>query len=83
MSVIIVTADFANSLCGMVTGYAALIAVMFATGMILGAAVIVKTWIDERISMIFSQITAFILAGLSVQYVIDAWPSSGLCRSRG
>ena len=72
MSVIIVTADFANSLCGMVTGYAALIAVMFATSMILRVAVIVETWIDERISMVFSRITALILAGLSVQYVIDA-----------
>ena len=83
MLVIAITADFANSLGSMVTGYAALIAVMFATTMILRAAVIVETWIDERIYMVFSRITAFILAGLSVQYVIDAWPSSGLCRSRG
>ena len=71
MSVIVVTADFASSLGSMVTGYAALIAVMVATGMILCAAVVAETWIDERISMVFSRITAIILAGLSVQYVID------------
>ena len=71
MSVIVVTADFANSLGSMVTGYAALIAVMIATGMILCAAVVAETWIDERISMVFSRITSIILAGLSVQYVID------------
>ena len=71
MSVIVVTADFASSIGSMVTGYAALIAVMVATGMILCAAVVAETWIDERISMVFSRITAIILAGLSVQYVID------------
>ena len=71
MSVIVVTADFASSLGSMVTGYAALIAVMVATGMILFAAVFAETWIDERISMVFSRITAIVLAGLSVQYVID------------
>ena len=71
MSVIVVTADFASSLGSMVTGYVALIAVMVATGMILCAAVVAETWIDERISMVFSRITAIILAGLSVQYVID------------
>ena len=71
MSVIVVTADFSSSLGSMVTGYAALIAVMVATGMILCAAVFAETWIDERISMVFSRITAIILAGLSVQYVVD------------
>jgi len=71
MSVIVVTADFASSLGSMVTGYAALIAVMVATGIILCAAVVAETWIDERISIVFSRITAIILAGLSVQYVID------------
>ena len=71
MSVIVVTADFASSLGSMVTGYAALIAVMVATGMILFAAVFAETWIDERISMVFSRITAIVLAGLSVQYVVD------------
>ena len=40
---IVVTTDFASSLGSMVTGCAALIAVMVATGMILCAAVIAKT----------------------------------------
>ena len=43
MSVIVVTADFVSSLGSMVTGYAALIAVMVATGMILCAAVVAET----------------------------------------
>ena len=83
MSVIVVTADFASSLGSMVTGYAALIAMMVATGMILCAAVVAETWIDERISMVFSRITAIILAGLSVQYVIDGLAIIDLSRSRG
>ena len=78
MSVIVVTAGFAGSIGGMVTGYAALFAVMIATGVILCAAVVAETWIDERISMVFSRITAIILAGLSVQYVIDGMVMIGL-----
>ena len=55
----------------MVTGYAALIAVMVTTGMILCTAVGAETWIDQRISMVFSRITSIILAGLSVQYFFN------------
>ena len=43
MSVIVVTADFASSLGSMLTGYAALIAVMVANGMMLCAAVVAET----------------------------------------
>ena len=70
MSVIVVTADFVSRIGTMVTGYAALIAVMVATGVILCAAVLAEIWIDERISMVFLRITAIILTGLSLQYVI-------------
>lgn len=77
MSAVVVTADFASSLGTIVTGYAALIAVMVAIGMILCATVVANTWVDDRISMVFSRITAIILAGLSVQYVIDGLTITG------
>ena len=50
---------------------------MVAIGMILCATVVANTWVDERISMVFSRITAIILAGLSVQYVIDGLTITG------
>ena len=71
MSVIVVNAGFAGTMSSMVLGYAALLAVMVATGVILTLTVIAESWLDERITMVFSRITAIILAGLSVQYVID------------
>lgn len=77
MSIIVVTSDFPSSLGSMVKGYAALIGVMITTGMILCAAVVAETSIDERISMVFSRITAITLVGLSVQYVIDGLASIG------
>ena len=64
MSVIVVTSDFPSSLGSMVKGYAALIGVMITTGTILCAAVVAETSIDERISMVFSRITAITLVGL-------------------
>ena len=81
MSVIVVTSGFQSSLGSMVKGYAALIAVMIITGIILCAAVVAETWNDERISMVFSRITAITLVGLPVLYAINrlAW----FLRSRG
>ena len=60
------------------TGYAALLAVMVATGIILCLTVIAEGWLNEKITMVFSRITAIILAGLSVQYVIDGLAAIGL-----
>jgi small neutral amino acid transporter SnatA (MarC family) len=60
------------------TGYAALIAVMVATGIILCMTVVAEGWLNEKITMVFSRITAIILAGLSVQYVIDGMSVIGL-----
>ena len=78
MSVIVVTAGFAgNGFAGLLTGYAALLAVMVATGIILSVTVVAERWLDERITMVFSRITAIILAGLSVQYVIDGLAAIG------
>ena len=74
MSVILVNAGFASTL----TGYAALLAVMLATGIILCLTVIAEGWLNEEITMVFSRITAIILAGLSVQYVIDGVTNIGM-----
>ena len=71
MSVIVVNAGFAGVLAITSTGYAALLAVMVATGITLCLTVIAVGWLNEKITMVFSRITAIILTGLSVQYVID------------
>ena len=79
MSVIVVTAGFAaDGVGGVVTGYAALLAVMAVTGIILSLTVFAEGWMNEKITMVFSRITAIILAGLSVQYVIDGLAAIGL-----
>ena len=49
-----------------------------ATAIILRLTIMVESWLSEKITMVFSHITAIILAGLSVQYVIDGLPVMGL-----
>ena len=78
MSVIVVNAGFAGALTSTLTGYAALLAVMVATGIILCLTVVAEGWLNEKITMVFSRITAIILAGLSVQYVIDGLTAIGI-----
>ena len=78
MSVIVVNTSFAGALTSTIIGYASLIAVMIATGLILCMTVVAESWLNERVTMVFSRITAIILAGLSVQYVIDGIQSVGL-----
>ena len=78
MSVTVVNASFAGALTSTIMGYASLIAVMVATGFILCMTVIAESWLNERVTMVFSRITAVILVGLSVQYVIDGIQSVGL-----
>ena len=78
MSVFVVNAGFAGALASTMTGYAALLAVMVATGIILCLTVIAEGWLNEKITVVFSRITAIILAGLSVQYVIDGLAAIGL-----
>ena len=53
------------------TGYAALLAVMLATGAILALTGLAENMIDARLSNVFSRVTAIILAGLSVQFIVD------------
>ena len=79
MSVIVVTGGFASGgVSAVLTGYAALLAVMVTTGAILSLTVLAEGWMNEKITMVFSRITAIILAGLSVQYIIDGLAAIGL-----
>ena len=71
ISVIVVTAEFSDALGRSLIGYPALLAVMASTGLILCLTVIAESWLNEKVTMVFSRITAIILAGLSVQYVLD------------
>ena len=59
------------NMTGLLTGHAALLVVMFATGLILTMTVFAEGCLDECVTIVFSRITAIIIAGLSVQYVID------------
>ena len=78
MSVIVVNASFAGALSNTIIGYTSLIAVMVVTGVILCLTVVAESWLNEKVTMVFSRITAIILAGLAVQYVIDGLLSVGL-----
>ena len=78
MSVIVVNAGFAGALTSTIIGYTSLMAVMVATGVILCLTVVAESWLNERVAMVFSRITAIVLAGLSVQYVIDGLTLVGL-----
>ncbi|MGB0710680.1 MAG: MarC family protein [Candidatus Puniceispirillaceae bacterium] len=71
ISVIVLTAEFSDALGRSLIGYSALLAVMASTGLILCLTVIAESWLNEKVTMVFSRITAIILAGLSVQYVLD------------
>ena len=78
MSVIVVNASFAGAFTSSIIGYTSLMAVMVATGVILCLTVVAESWLNEKVTMVFSRITAIILAGLSAQYVIDGLVSVGL-----
>ena len=78
MSVIVVNATFAGALSNTIIGYTSLMAVMIVTGVILCLTVVAESWLNEKVTMVFSRITAIILAGLAVQYVIDGLVSVGL-----
>ena len=48
-----------------------------AGGSILCLTVVAKGWHNDKITMVYSRITAIILAGLSLQYVIDGLAAIG------
>ena len=69
-SVMVVASSSAGKL-DIVIGYGAMVAVMLATAIILIIASLAESYINRRITLVFSQITAIILAALSIQYIID------------
>lgn len=76
--IIVINGGFASALASTLIGYAVLPKVMIATGIILCLAVVAECWLSENVSIFFSRITTIILAGLSVQYIIDRIAIIGL-----
>jgi multiple antibiotic resistance protein len=54
-----------------VIGYGALVVVMLAKAIIFIIASLAELYINQRVTLVFSRITAIILAALSVQYIIE------------
>ena len=77
-SVMVVNAGIAGALGSTLIGHAVMLAVIVAKGIILYLNVIAEDWLNKKITIVFLLITAIILAGLSVQYVIDGLATIGL-----
>ena len=61
-----------------VIGYGAMVAVMPATAIVLIIAALAEFCINPRVTLVFSRITAIILAALSIQYIIDRLQALGV-----
>ena len=70
-SVMVVASSPAGNL-DIVIGYGAMIAVMLATAIVLIIASLAGSYINPRVTLVFSRVTAIILATLSIQY-INEW----------
>ena len=70
-SVLVVHAGFSDGFQNLLVGYSALISVMVITGIVLCVVVYAEGWLNKKLTMVISRITAIILAGLSVQYILD------------
>jgi small neutral amino acid transporter SnatA (MarC family) len=55
---------------------------MVVTGCILTAASLAENLIDQRVTNVFSRITAIILAALSVQYIVDGMTALNIVSMR-
>lgn len=78
MSVMVISANFSQGMTMIMIGYAALLAVMVLTGAILALTAVAERLFNPRITNVFSRVTSIILAGLSVQYVVDGLTLLGL-----
>ena len=67
----------------MIIGYGAMVAVMLATAIVLIIASLAESYINPRITLVFSRITAIILAALSLQYIIDGLQALGVIQISG
>ena len=66
-----------------VIGYGAMVAVMLATAIVLIIASLAESYINPRVTLVFSRITAIILAALSIQYIIDGLQALGVIQVIG
>jgi multiple antibiotic resistance protein len=64
-------------------GLGALAPIMAATALILTATSLAGSYVDNRVTSVFSRITAIILAALSIQYIIDGLPALGVITATG
>ncbi|MDA8536741.1 hypothetical protein N9L23_05205 [Alphaproteobacteria bacterium] len=78
-SVMVVASSPAGNL-DIVIGYCAIVAVMLATAIVLIIASLAESYIKPRVMLVFSRITAIILAALSIQYIIDGLQALGVIK---
>ena len=76
ISVILVNAGFPGTLASTLAGYASMLAVLVATGIILCLTVVTEGWLYEKITLVSSRITAIMLAGLFCT-VCHGWADHG------
>ena len=67
----VVSRGAAGSLELSLLGHSALASVMAATALIPIATSLAESYVDKRVTLVFSRINAIILAALSIQYIID------------
>ena len=73
----------ASSLKLSLLGLGALGSVMAATVLILIATSLAESYVDNRVTSVFSRITAIILAALSIQYIFDGLTALGEITATG
>ncbi len=66
-----------------IIGYGAMVAVMLATAIVSIITSLAESYINPRVTLVFSRITAIILAALSIQYVIDGLQALGVIQVIG
>jgi len=81
-SVMVVASSPAGKL-DIVIGYGAMVAAMLATAIVLIISSLAESYINPRVTLVFSRITAIILAALSIQYVIDGLQALGVIQIAG
>ena len=81
-SVMVVASNPAGKL-DIFIGYGGMVAVMLATAIVLIIASLAESHINPRVTLVFSRITAIILAALSIQYIIDGLQALGVIQVIG
>ena len=56
---------------------------MLATAIVLIIASLAESYINPQVTLVFSRITAIILAALSIQYIIDGLQALGVIQVTG